>query len=138
MNCSGCVGIALDRRLIERLDFYSIKEVKVKASELDQKQIEEEKAAALLAEETARRLAEEAAAREAENLQAAHMAAVEAAAREAEEEKKNDKKFEDRIRESSTATYTQKVIMSDKFKAFQISYSSNAALSLAVFIEYDI
>lgn len=129
-------GVALDRRLIERLDFYSIKEVKVKPSELDQKQIEEEKAAALLAEETARRLAEEAAAREAEHLQAAHMAAVEAAAREAEEKKKNDKKFEDLIRESSTATYTQKVIMSDKFKAFQISYSMNTAKLKAAFDEF--
>ncbi|MBR0434553.1 MAG: HD-GYP domain-containing protein [Lachnospiraceae bacterium] len=123
-------GVALDRRLIERLDFYSIKEIKVKASELDQKQIEEEKAAALLAEETARRLAEEAAAKEAENLRAAQMAAMEAAAREAEEAKKakadeETGTLEDFFRKSSTATYTQKVVMSDKFKAFQISYSMN-------------
>ncbi|MBQ9342074.1 MAG: HD-GYP domain-containing protein [Lachnospiraceae bacterium] len=123
-------GVTLDRRLIERLDFYSIKEIKVKASELDQKQIEEEKAAALLAEETARRLAEEAAAKEAENLRAAQMAAMEAAAREAEEAKKakadeETESLEDLFRRSSTATYTQKVVMSDKFKAFQISYSMN-------------
>lgn len=123
-------GVTLDRRLIERLDFYSIKEIKVKASELDQKQIEEEKAAALLAEETARRLAEEAAAKEAENLRAAQMAAMEAAAREAEEAKKakadeGTGSLEDLFRKSSTATYTQKVVMSDKFKAFQISYSMN-------------
>ncbi|MBQ1871339.1 MAG: HD-GYP domain-containing protein [Lachnospiraceae bacterium] len=121
-------GVTLDRRLIERLDFYSIKEIKVKASELDQKQIEEEKAAALLAEETARRLAEEAAAKEAENLRAAQMAAMEAAAREAEAAKKakadeGTGSLEDLFRKSSTATYTQKVVMSDKFKAFQISYS---------------
>ena len=123
-------GVTLDRRLIERLDFYSIKEIKVKASELDQKQIEEEKAAALLAEETARRLAEEAAAKEAETLRAAQMAAMEAAAREAEEAKKakadeETESLEDLFRRSSTATYTQKVVMSDKFKAFQISYSMN-------------
>lgn len=123
-------GVTLDRRLIERLDFYSIKEIKVKPSELDQKQIEEEKAAALLAEETARRLAEEAAAKEAENLRAAQMAAMEAAAREAEEAKKakadeGTGSLEDLFRKSSTATYTQKVVMSDKFKAFQISYSMN-------------
>jgi putative nucleotidyltransferase with HDIG domain len=125
-------GVTLDRRLIERLDFYSIKEIKVKASELDQKQIEEEKAAALLAEETARRLAEEAAAKEAENLRAAQMAAMEAAAREAEAAKKakadeGTGSLEDLFRRSSTATYTQKVVMSDKFKAFQISYSMNTA-----------
>ena len=126
-------GVALDRRLIERLDFYSIKEIKVRPSELDQKQIEEEKAAALLAEETARRLAEEAAAREAENLKAAQLAAMEAAARAAEEAKKakesedSNKTLEDFFRKSSTATYTQKVVMSDKFKAFQISYSKNTA-----------
>ena len=128
-------GVALDRRLIERLDFYSIKEIKVKPSELDQKQIEEEKAAALLAEETARRLAEEAAAKEAEALriaQAAAIAKAEEEARAAEAAKKEAEKeeaptLEDYFRKASTTTYTQKVVMSDKFKAFQISYSMNTA-----------
>ena len=138
-------GIALDRRLIERLDFYSIKEIKIKDAELDQKQIEEEKAAALLAEETARRIAEEAARREAENLHAAHMAAINAFAREAEEKKKEEvssgeekpaESFEDFFRKSSTATYTQKVVMSDKFKAFQISYSINTSKLKEAFDNY--
>ncbi|MBQ7077977.1 MAG: HD-GYP domain-containing protein [Lachnospiraceae bacterium] len=120
-------GVALDRRLIERLHFYSIREVEVIESDVDEDKAEEERLAAIAAEETAKRIAEEAAAKEAAAIEEARRIAEEEAKRKKEEEEKAKaapKKHEEFVRQSS-ASYVQKVVMSDKFKAFQISYTQN-------------
>lgn len=124
-------GIKLDNRLIDRLDFYGIGDVLIDTSEEDKKKKEEEEQQRIIEalqkeqEENERqqqlKIQEELERQEQERLRELEEQEKAERLRMAEEKEKERNKF----LEIGNASYSQKIIRSDRFKDFQVAYSRN-------------